>query len=184
MATLNEVVLQSREIADTAYKIQALLQSKSLIKFFNQSNLSDSLIQSASTLKSYPIVMYGMREHNIRTFGTSHLPAKDTLENKPSNWLSNGDIIVGWYGPCVDKPRVIQTLTPGGYTWRWIDEEDSVNRDPVQLNKFFQSRGFIKMELEETGYHDQLDEIYSIQSDELSSLNYYENYISDRTFLE
>lgn len=183
MATLTQITKQAQAIAQECQDLQSILQNRSLRNFFASDTGETAIMAQASSLGSYPIVMFGLREYNLQFLGESVLPDKSTLESKSNNWLNPDDIVLGWMGYTTDKPRVIKSMGIDGYTWRYLDDDASVSRSPVTLNRFFQSRGFIQFQPATTTYQEQIDEIYALQANELTQLQGYKDYFQNKEYL-
>lgn len=180
MPTIADITAQARTIANLCYKCQDVLKGHQLVEFFKANpERTTALTTAAAGLKSYPIVLYGLKE----ALDSEVLPSKDELENRPSNWLAVGDLIVGWVGYVVDKPRVVVEVTLDGYHWRYLDEDEEVSRKPNRYDPFFRNRGWVKMDISATSIDDAIAHIHQVQTEEIEQLQSRIEYFANREFL-
>ncbi|MEM6866997.1 MAG: hypothetical protein AAF528_01240 [Cyanobacteria bacterium P01_C01_bin.121] len=184
MAALTEIKEQTRKIATLCYEIEDLLKSKSVMTFFENNPDSQGAIKAqAQQLASYPIVMYGMYEHNVRLLGSSALDSRETLESRPENYWNTGDVLLGWVGfTAGDAPRVIKASLSDGYTWRYLDDDDGVSRNPVKFDRYFQGRGWITADTESNEVADIIDDIHAQQATEIAALQGYKTYFQTKQY--
>lgn len=171
--TLSDLIDQAHQIKNLVYKIQDQLTSYTVVNFF-QSNpeQTQQVLASTEEIRSRRLVLYGLAER----LQSAVLPLRDVLAERSDDWLEVGDIIVGWQGALIDKPRVILDITEDGYLWRFYDEEDQ--RNPVALDRFYQHVGWEKL-----GADLAIEEIHAIQQEEIDVLTEKLDYFSGREFL-
>lgn len=175
MATLSDLAEQATEIKNLTYKIQDLLTSYTVVQFFRQNpERTQQILDSTEGVRSSRLVLYGLAER----LNSAVLPLREDLIQRTHDWLEPGDIIVGWQGALIGNPRVIKGLGDSGYSWRYYDEDESVERNPVMLDRYFQHIGWEKL-----GVDLDLDAIFDIQQTEVESLTDQLDYFSGREFL-
>ena len=184
MATLEQIKRQTGEIAQLCYEIEDTLKSKSVMAFFAANPDSQGAVKTqAQQLASYPIAMYGMYEHNVRLLGSSTLDPRNVLENRPANHWNPDDILLGWVGfASGDAPRVIKASSLNGYTWRYLDEDSAISREPVKFDKFFQGRGWIAATSTSTAIADIIDDVHAQQAAEITALQGYKHYFTTKQY--
>jgi hypothetical protein len=200
MTTLESLFSQSKEIEKLINKISDLLRSKGLIDFFVNDRIDNpenpkvvGILAAAESLKSYPIVMYGLREFVDATLETLYpgqnirselLPLKEELESRPTDWVSEGDVLVGFSGVTNDTkgPRVVEAITEDGCIWRYLSEPE-MEPLPAQYDRFFQRRDWILCELSTESLEGQLEEIEEMQETEIAALQGQYNFLLNKEFL-
>ena len=179
MAEIQDLIDQSRNIANVCHALESELSSKSMLRYMGMHpEIVDGIVQGAQDASSKNIILYGLKEsfeYKLRPLKFPALPPKeDITQTRSINWLEPDDVILGWAGYLVDKPRIIDEATPAGYTWRFIDDSPDVSRKPVKLDKFFQDFGWVKVPTND------IDAIFAFQEKELEGLKTQLNYFVEK----
>lgn len=199
---LQQLYTQAQEIERLNDRLSDLLRSNQLIEFYVQDRLAhpdspalSAVLERARQLKSYPIVMYGLKEivdeylaqnypgQNL----TSVLEPKEQLENRATDWLTEGDILVGFSGVTKDDrgPRIIAGTTEDGsaYLWRYIAQPDMEPR-AANHDRYFRRRDWIKVDVASEDLEDVLAEVELIQKSEVEGLQQFVVFLETKAFLE
>jgi len=182
MATAQDLANQSKQLATIAVQMRDRLTQKSkLISFLKNPSQAESLLIATNSLKSQRIVLYGLKEaladkiaeiekQGIVIDATTIdvLPARSSLDDqRPDNWLSEGDIIGGWIGYLADRPRVIDEAVLTGYRWHFLGDDGNVQGPGLGFNKvdkWLKGYGWVKLAGTDT------DTIYAEQQAEIDAL--------------
>lgn len=133
---------QSRQVCNLINRARDLLMRPDTIQYFrNRPELEQVLLNDSSNLKTYPLILMGLKEK----IGSTVLPSREELSQRETDWLEVGDCVVGWQGFLCDDPRVVTEVTEEGYKWRYATEDEGVSRGPVALDKWLQSPGWVKV---------------------------------------
>ena len=133
---------QSRQICNLINRARDLLMRPDTIQYFrNRPELEELLLSDSSSLKTYPLILMGLKEK----IGSTILPSREELVQREEDWLEVGDCVVGWQGFLCDNPRIVTDVTDGGYKWRYATEGEEISRGPVGLDKWLQAPGWIKV---------------------------------------
>ena len=172
---------QSSKIINLILEAQNQLGRKDLIDYFKANpGREESLLSAAeSSLKSYPLVLRGLKQK----LGSTVLP--DLGESDHSEgWLSAGDVFVGWTGYLhtekVDRPYVVTADTEDGYEWRYIDDPETTFYPPMRNDPHLRFAGWHKIEVST----DPVVEIEAYQQAEIDALSGQIAYFQSNAFME
>jgi hypothetical protein len=197
LSTLYEQVKQIEKLND---RLSDQLRSKTLIQFFVDDRINDPeepaiqpILTVAGGLKSFPIVMFGLKEYVDAVLEELHprqnirsvlLPSKTELENRPHDWLDAGDSVIGFSGVTNDLngPRIITGVNDDGYMWRYLADEGMEPRS-ANHDRWFQRRDWVKLEFVSTELEEQLEEIEVLQAAEIDGLQGMLTFLNDKQFL-
>ncbi len=196
---LSELFQQAKQIEKLINRISDTLRSRQLIEMLIQDRIANpeqpivaGLLAAAQSIKSAPIILYGLREYIDSRLEAMYpgqdirselLPEKEAIESRPQDWLSVGDVLIGYGGVTHDErgPRVIVEALEDGYTWRYLAEPEMEAR-PARFDRFFQRRDWVKCELASDTLEEQLQEISEMQTTEIAALEAVFNQLSSREF--
>ncbi len=189
MTSILEIKTQSDNIRKLIYKLQDTLRGTQLVSHFRENPLHTQFILDATKeYQSSHLVLDGLKE----ALGSSILPARESLLTKQNDWLEEGDLIAGWAPGLTESEnsphpsiRVIEEVTEAGYKWRFLDEEETISRNPVIYDSFFQHPGWIKLGISLEGtLKEVIADIYELQEFEIEGLLDQLNYFESKSFLD
>lgn len=179
MTEIAAIVEQSSAIARKVAQLQALFRSPQLVDFFKAyPEKVRAILSQTQGQRSRRLVLHGLKA----ALNSEVLPPDEDL-HVPSDWLDVGDIVLPWNIAWIDPPRMVVAEMPEGYLWRYLGEDESIQRRPNHW-PFMNAMGLERVTPSGETLEEQIDEIYGIQETEIKTLDAQLEYFGNRKFLE
>lgn len=168
----------TQSIINLILDCQTQLTRQDILGYFrnNPDLASDLLTQAQEKVKTFPIVLKGLKEK----IDSAVLPEIGELDHS-AGWLEEGDIFVGFSGSChtypYDRPYVVTLDGDEGYEWRYIDEPADNSRPPMKLDPGLRLYAWWKVPIGDEA--NAAEEIKTFLTAEIAALTEYVDYLKN-----
>lgn len=192
MATIADIKPQPNIIKNLVIRLKESTGGTQAIEWYLQTpELQQAFLDQLAPLRTKRFFLYGYKEDVEARYSVPNIyPTMAQVMTRSEAWLSVGDVILGWGSGLIEadgspnpSARIVEERIPSGanrgYKWRYVGSQEI--RNPVKLNRWFQDIGW---ELLGPNSETVVDDIYTVQSEEITMLNEQIDYFEGRHYMD